>query len=59
MVASPPDVSPVRPGGPTEVILTVVMIAVYCYISLARARCYVRLGIVRGTGAIRKRSAFA
>ena len=38
---------PLAPG-PIEVILAVVMIAVYCYIGLAWAMCYIRLGIVRG-----------
>jgi hypothetical protein len=44
---------------PTEAILAVVVIAIYCYIGLAWALCYIRLAVVRGMGTIRKRSAFA
>ena len=55
---SDPYVVPPAPG-PIEVILAAVMIAAYCYVGLAWALCYIRLGIVRGTGAIGNHSAFA
>jgi hypothetical protein len=55
-LSGPGEVSPIP--GPVEAIVAVVVIAISCYIGLAWALCYVRLGIVRGTGAIRKRSAF-
>jgi hypothetical protein len=44
--------------GPIEVILAMVAITIYCYIGLAWALCYIRLGVVRGIGTIRKRRAF-
>lgn len=52
LTGASPD-SPLAAPGPIEVILAMVIIAVYCYIGLAWALCYIRLGIARAIGAIR------
>ena len=43
---------PLAPG-PIEVILAMVVVVVYCYIAVAWALCYIRLGIMRVIGTIR------
>ena len=43
---------PLAPG-PIEAILAMAVVAVYCYIAVAWALCYIRLGVVRGFGTVR------
>lgn len=43
---------------PIEVIWAVVVISIYLYLGVAWALSYMGLGITRGIGTIRKRSAF-